>query len=138
MRKLFSHTYAFFLTFPDRFYPFSCTVRGKQVRGMRSYEREVERALKRYGVGRLGYKLTLYREVFHLAGSILFIVLATWVGKVFLGSDLALYVLLYAAIIALTYQEFYYHPRRYKQHFGKGIADWVAWVIPMLIYLLRL
>ena len=116
-------TYAYVLTLPDRLYPFSCNIGGHWVRGRRSYERAVALALRRYGVGRLGYRLTLYRETFHFTGSLLFIFLAAWLSKNFFGSEGALYVLLASAIVALSYQEFYLHPKRYGQHLRKGIAD---------------
>ncbi|MBC7836197.1 hypothetical protein H7X87_00250 [Acetobacteraceae bacterium] len=137
MRWLIVNLYVFFVTFPDRFYPFACKANGQWVRGRRSYERAVARALKKHGVGRIGYKLTLYREVFHFVGSILFIVGATVISQNFFGSDAALYFLLYAAIVALTFQEFYLHPKQYSQHFRKGILDWFVWVVPMLIYIFR-
>ncbi len=105
------------------------------MRGRRSYERAVARALKTYGMGRLSYTLLLYRQLFHFFGSILFIFLATVIAEKFLGSDTALYVLFFAAILALTFQEFYLHPRQYGQHLQKGIADWLAWVTPMALYI---
>jgi hypothetical protein len=115
-------------------YPFACEVEGHLVRGRRSYEQAVAHALEVYGLDRLGYKLTLYRELFHFIGSIIFILLATLVSKIFFGSDVALYVLLGAAVVALSFQEFYMHPKMYGQHPRKGIADWLAWVTPIATY----
>ncbi len=135
MGHLLAHLYLMLITLPDHFYPFKNEVNGRWTRGIRSYKKEVARAQKKYGVGRLGYKLTLYRETFHFMGSILFILLATLLSKSLFGSDAALYFLLYAAIAALTYQEFYVHPRRYGQHFKKGMLDWSFWVVPMLVFL---
>lgn len=133
--KIFSKTYHYFLTLPDRFYPFKSEVEGQWVRGRRSYELALKQAVERYGFGREGYKLALYRELFHFLGSVLFIAFATLVSKDLFGSEAALYVLFFAAIIALSYQEFYLHPRTYGQHPAKGVADWLAWVMPMIIYL---
>ena len=124
------------MTLPDRLYPFACKVGGRRVRGRRSYERAAARAFKRYGLGRLGYKLTLYRETFHFIGSVIFIMLATLLSKRLFGSEAALYVLLAAAIAALSFQEFYVHPKNYGQHARKGIIDWLTWVTPMVLYLL--
>ena len=124
------------MTLPDRLYPFRNEIEGKWVRGQRSYEQAVKQALEKYGLGRLGYKLMLYRETFHFLGSILFIVSATIISKNLFGSDAALYVLLLAAIVALAFQEFYVHPKSYGQKARKGIADWLVWVAPMVIYLL--
>lgn len=136
MWNLFVYIYAFFVTLPDRFYPFANEINGKRIRGMRSYKKAVARALRKNGgMGRLGYKLNMYRQAFHFAGSILVIVIATLLSDRFLGSEVALYVLLFMAIAALTYQEFYLHPRRYGQHIRKGALDWLVWVTPILVYL---
>ena len=101
---------------------------------MRSYERTAARAFKRYGLGRVGYKLTLYRETFHFFGSILFIISATFLSKNFFGSEAALYVLLWTAVAALSFQEFYVHPKKYGQHVKKGVIDWFTWVVPIALY----
>ncbi len=136
MRSSLTKTYLYFITLPDRLYPFTSEIEGKLVRGQRSYEHTVNAALEKYGLGRLGYKLFLYREVFHFIGSVLFIIFATLVSQDLFGSDTALYVLLGAAILALSYQEFYVHPKTYGQHVQKGIADWLVWVVPMVAYIL--
>jgi hypothetical protein len=136
MQIWFTKTYQYLVTLPDRLYPFKNEVEGESVRGRRSYEQAVNRALERYGLGRLGYKLMLYRETFHFLGSLLFIIFATVVARDLFGSETALYVLLAAAVLALTFQEFYVHPRSYGQHTKKGITDWSVWVVPMVIYLL--
>lgn len=135
MKSIIGGVYAYFLTMPDRLYPFASVVGGKRVRGMRSYNAALKRAVRRYGFGREGYRLALYREAFHFMGSLIFIVAATLIAKNFFGSDVALYVLLALAVLALSYQEFYLHPRRLGQHPGKSIADWVVWVAPMALYL---
>lgn len=137
MRAILKASYGFFITFPDRMYPFAAMVGGKRVRGRRAYEYAVRRALRRYGMGRIGYRLGLYREVFHFIGSVLFITAATLVSQDLFGSNTAVYVLLIAAIVALAVQEFYLHPKHYGQHFMKGVADWLTWVVPMLIYIFR-
>lgn len=135
MKEAIRKSYTFIVTLPDRLYPFKNEIEGKWVRGQRSYEQAVNRALEQYGLGRLGYKLMLYRETFHFLGSILFIVSATFISKQLFGSDIALYVLLAAAVIALAFQEFYVHPKNYGQHTRKGVADWLVWVAPMVVYL---
>ncbi len=137
MRTSIQKTYAYFITLPDRLYPFASEIEGQWVRGRRSYEQALDRAIDAYGFGHLGYKLSLYREIFHLVGSILFIFLATLISKTFFGSDVALYILFFAAIAALSYQEFYLHPKRYGQHIKKGVVDWLTWVMPVVIYLLH-
>ena len=132
---LFEHIYFLLVTLPDHFYPFANEVNGRWVRGIRSYKKALAKAVRKNGPGRMGYKLTLYRQGFHLLGSVLFILFAALVSKDLLVNDAALYFLMCAAIAALTYQEFYFHPRRYGQRLKKGVIDWSFWVVPMLIYL---
>lgn len=130
-----TRAYRFFITFPDRCYPFAAEIEGKRVRGIRSYERALENAFAHYGTDYLGYKLMAYRQVFHITGAILFILAAAFVSQHFFGTDIALYVLLGAAIFAITVQEFYLHPRAYHQHLPKGVIDWLAWVVPISAFL---
>ncbi|MBP9710905.1 MAG: hypothetical protein KBD50_01435 [Candidatus Pacebacteria bacterium] len=137
MRRMFVSTYEFVETLPDRFYPFANDINGRRIRGIRSYKKAVQRALKKNGVGRLGYKLMVYRQTFHFIGSLLFIVFATLISQDLFGSEAALYALLCMAIIALTYQEFYLHPRKYGQRVKKGVIDWCVWIAPMLVYIFR-
>jgi hypothetical protein len=134
VKKLFADSYHFLLTVPDRLYPFRREIEGKWVRGQRSYEAAVNDALQKYGLGRLGYKLMLYRETFHFLGSLIFMVVSTLVARDLFGSDAALYVLLIIAVMALSFQEFYLHPKTYGQHAGKGVADWLVWVVPIAVY----
>lgn len=137
MKNAFSRGYTYLVTLPDRLYPFASEVEGKIVRGRLSYEQAAQKAIERYGLGSLGYKLGLYRELFHFFGSILFIVCAAFISKELFGGDSALYILLVAAIVALSVQEFYVHPKHYGQHIRKGVTDWMVWVVPMLLYLFR-
>ncbi len=134
MRSRVAHTYDFLVSLPDRLYPFRSEVEGQLVRGRRSYEQACARALEVYGEGKLSYTLFLYREICHFIGSVIFIILATVISHRLFGSNTALYVLLASAIMALSYQEFYLHPRRYGQRMPKGISDWLAWVAPMAAY----
>lgn len=135
---MFNKIYSYLLTIPDRLYPFKSEIEGQWVRGQRSYEAAVKNALEQYGLGRLGYKLMLYRETFHFVGSLLFMVFATLVARDLFGSDAALYVLLVLAVLALSFQEFYVHPKSFGQHAKKGVMDWLVWVGPMAIYALLL
>jgi hypothetical protein len=127
--------YRYFVTLPDRAYPFKSRVHGKMVRGIEAYNNELQLALHRYGRGHFGYKLVAYRQAFHFVGSVLFIVFAAIMSKIFFGSDVALYALLIAAIIAISIQEFYLHPRTYGQLLYKGVVDWFAWVLPIGLFL---
>jgi hypothetical protein len=134
MKKVVKNIYLFGVTLPERFYPFATKIEGRLVRGRRSYELATKKALKTYGLNRLGYKLTLYREVFHFAGSLFFILLVTYVSQTLFGSEDALYVLLVAAIAALFFQEFYLHPKLFGQPYKKGIIDIFSWIAPVAVY----
>lgn len=119
---------------PETVYPFKNEVDGAWVRGRASYEKALHDYQKRYGAPRYGYKLELYRSLFHIMGSILFIVTAAMVSKMLLGSDTALYGMVVLLILFITYQEFYLQPHRHMQRFQKGIVDWVCWVTPVAAY----
>lgn len=127
--------YVFVVTLPDRLYPFSCLIDGKRVRGRLSYEAARARAQLIRGPGAYGYRILAYRQVFHVLGSILFIGIATFVSHRLFGSETALFVLFAAAVLVISIQEFYLHPRFYEQHFAKGMSDWLAWVMPIGMYL---
>lgn len=136
MRALFKKMYLYCESMPDRLYPFTAEIEGRFVRGRESYKQAVERAMEKYGPNHLGYKLQFYRGAWHFMGSVLFIVFATLISQELFGSETAIYVLLGAAIFALFVQEFIYHPNRFKQSPRKGIADWLTWVIPMVLYVI--
>jgi hypothetical protein len=132
---LFARTYHYFVTMPDRWYPFGCEIEGQWVRGVRSYDRALARAYRRYGRGHYGYGLAFYRQAFHLAGSLLVMYVATLVAFGLFGSSTALAVLLLLATLCITYQEFFLQRRTYHQLWRKGVADWSVWVLPMALYL---
>jgi len=120
---------------PDRLYPFKTEVAGQWVRGLRSYNATLEHYQHMYGVGRYGFKLEAYRQIFHFGSSILIIVAATFLLQYYLGSTAALYIFLVAGILFISFQEFYLHRRMYQQLWKKGVLDWVAWCLPASIYL---
>jgi hypothetical protein len=119
---------------PDRLYPFKTKIGGSWVRGVRSYDATLARYQRTYGTGRYGYKLGVYRQLFHLAGSILFLVVAAYFSESFLGSERAMYVLLVVAVILISFQEFYLHRRMYEQLWRKSVVDWLAWCVPFGVY----
>lgn len=135
MKEKLKNLYVYCETIPDRLYPFTVEIEGQLVRGQRAYIKTLADAWEKYGPNNMGYKLTMYRSAFHFVGSIWFIVFATVLSHRFFNSDMALYVLMGAAIGALFFQEFYIHPRQYNQKSRKGISDWLTWVIPMMVYL---
>ena len=130
--------YHAFVVFPDTVYPFKTKVEGEWVRGIRSYNATVRRYQRKYGIGRYGYKLAAYRQIFHLAGSLLVIYMATLLALDFLGSRAALAIVLLLATFSISYQEFFFQRRRYRQHWAKAVTDWFVWCAPMGAYLLFL
>lgn len=127
--------YYFLVTLPERLYPFACTIEGQRVRWRRSYEHTLMQIQERIGAGRYGIRLSAYREACHVLGAGLFIVLATGVSKFLGGSAAVLPTMFITALIVITIQEFYIHPRHYQQRFGKSIADWLSWMVPIGLYL---
>lgn len=119
---------------PDRLYPFKTEIEGQWVRGIRSYNATLARYQRIYGAGRYGFRLDAYRQLFHLVGSILFLIFAAYVSQALFASANALYAFLIAAVVLISFQEFYLHRRMYQQLWRKGIIDWLAWCIPMGIY----
>ncbi|MDB5265262.1 MAG: hypothetical protein JWN64_833 [Parcubacteria group bacterium] len=127
--------YPFLVSIPDRLYPFSTIVEGKRVRWQASYNHALALARKRLGPGHYGYRVLAYRQACHFIGALGVIVVSTFISKELFGSDVAIYVLLVLAIVAVSYQEFYLHPRYYGQLWRKSVADWLVWTIPIGIYL---
>lgn len=136
MKKLLKRFYLYCESIPDRLYPFTHEIEGKLVRGRESYHKAVEQAIEKFGPNSLGYKIQFYRGAWHFFGSVIFIIIATLISKELFGSDIAIYLLLGIAILFLFIQEFYSHPRRYKQPRRKCYTDWLTWVIPMVLYLI--
>lgn len=134
MLKHYPGLYHSLVILPDRLYPFKTEVRGQWVRGIRSYNARLARYEQKYGMGHYGFKLNVYRQVFHLVGSILFLLIAAYLSQSFFGSVNAMYILLTAAILLISFQEFYLHRRMYQQLWQKGIIDWLSWCVPMGIY----
>ena len=95
------------------------------MRGVRSYNQRLALAFKHYGRGHYGYALSLYRQAFHLAGSLILISI---------GSFLAFGVVFVLAVIGIGYQEFILQRHTYRQLWSKGIADWIVWCVPMGVY----
>jgi hypothetical protein len=128
--------YYVLVTIPDRLYPFRARVRGQWVRGMRAYDAALRRSFRRYGYGKYGYTLSLYRGLFHLVGALIIIFGAAILSQYFFGSAAALYLVLGITAAFITFQEFYLQRRIYRQLWRKGIADWVTWMAPISLYVL--
>ena len=119
---------------PDRLYPFKTEVQGRWVRGVRSYDAVLAQYQQKYGIGRYGYKLGVYRQLFHLAGSILFLISAAYLSQSLLERSDAIYAFLAAAVLLISFQEFYLPRRMYQQLWKKIVVDWLAWCIPFGVY----
>lgn len=136
MYKKIRNCYLYFVNLPDKMYPFSRKINGKFVRGQKAYLESVKEAFELNGEGVFGFRILFYREVFHLIGSISFITLIALISKKIWGGDFASLFLVGSAIIALTFQEFYFQPKSHKQKTKKGVIDWLTWVVPVFIYFL--
>lgn len=134
MQKKFADLYHALVVLPDRLYPFKTEVEGQWVRGVRSYNATLDRYQRMYGPGRYGFKLDAYRQLFHLTGSILFLASAAYLSQYLFGSTIALYAFLIAAVLFISFQEFYLQRRTYQQLWRKGVIDWIAWCVPIGVY----
>lgn len=135
MRKKRWGLYHALVVLPDYVFPFKTNVHGQWVRGIRSYDARLARCERKYGVGHYGYELGTYRQVFHLAGSILFLIVAAYLSQMLFNTSDAMYAFLAIAVGLISFQEFYLHRRMYQQLWKKGIIDWLAWCMPFGIYL---
>jgi hypothetical protein len=135
MRDWLHKIHLFLESIPDRLYPFTSEIEGTFVRGRASYQRSMQRAFVQYGPNRLGYRLIFYRSIFHIIGSIIFILVATAFSEYWFGNEVAVVTFLVTAMVALFVQEFFVHPKRYGQSLKKSFADWLTWAVPMMLYL---
>jgi hypothetical protein len=133
-RAKHSGLYHSLVMIPDRLYPFKTQVEGQWVRGIRSYNATLARYERKHGVGHYGAKLITYRQVFHLVGSVLFLIIAAYASQAFFGNAGALPAFLIVAVFLISFQEFYVHRRMYQQLWRKGVIDWLAWCVPLGIY----
>lgn len=130
------HIYNFCVTIPDRLYPFVEEIEGERVRFKRAYDSALARLQGERGWGAYGVRFIAYRGVFHILGSLLFILFATLVSRDLFGGDAALYVLFALAALALFVQEFYVQPKTYGQMRAHGVVDVMSWVVPFMVYTL--
>ncbi len=126
--------YDFLVSIPDRIYPFAEEVEGQKVRFRRAYDQALARIQEKRGYGTYGAWLITYRGLCHVIGAIMFIGVSTFVSKQFFGSDVALYVLLVLASLALIAQEFILQPRTFGQMKMHSVVDLMSWVVPFGVY----
>jgi len=83
--------------------------------------------------GFLFFPCKFFREIFHIIGSLLLIILSHILYfYVYINVPIIVFILL---VIWITYQEFYLHPKKYNQKLLNGILDWLSWIIPFAVYL---
>ncbi|NCS98997.1 hypothetical protein GW764_02305 [Candidatus Parcubacteria bacterium] len=128
--------YYYIIAIPDKLYPFASIIEGKVVRGESSYLDAVKKAFELNGEGKFGMGLMFYRQTFHLIGAVLFVIFSTLISSNFFDNELMPFFLFGFVMVALAFQEFYFHPKKYNQVFKKGFIDWVVWIVPMAIYLI--
>jgi|GEM_PF-3555261 len=78
---------------------------------------------------------TLYvawRTYCHILGSVV-LVYGSHLLALITGYTVPFYIFL-LLVVWMTYQEFYLHPKRYKQKLWKGILDWFSWILPFTFY----
>jgi len=126
--------YDFLVSIPDRIYPFSEEIEGQRVRFRRAYNAALERIQQKRGYGSYGAWLITYRSACHVVGAILFISFSTIVSQQLFGSDIALYVLLVLASLAIAAQEFVFHPRSFGQMKLHSAIDLMSWIMPFGLY----
>lgn len=133
-KRVCLRVYNFCVRIPDHMYPFSEMIEGKKVRWKAAYDQALARMNESGGYGHYGAWLIAYRSVFHVLGSLLFIVFATLVSQQLFGSEIALYVLLGMAAFALIYQEFFLQPRTFGQMKIHSLVDLFSWVAPFAVF----
>lgn len=135
VRRVCIGFYNFCVSIPDYLYPFAEEVDGQRVRWRAAYRRALERVQSDEGFGHYGVRLITYRGMCHVVGAMLFIGFSTLVSKELFGSDIALYVLLVMATIALAFQEFWLQPRTFGQMRVHGAIDLLSWVAPFAVFM---
>lgn len=136
MWEVLKKIHDYLITFPERLYPFSEELEGQKITGEKAYKILALKNKNKYGdaYSLSSPKLLLWREVFHVAGSIVLILISDYLfrnvsffnGLLFLGFF----------IFVIFIQEFYLHPHYYEQKMTKSVIDFLAWILPIIIYIL--
>lgn len=130
---MIKNIYNFILTIPDRLYIFPSIINGKKEYFLSSYN-YTKNICDKASETTYCIKILVWREFFHLLGSLFFILIAHYANKIFQSTVVGL-VILIAVVGWITFQEFYLHPTFYGQHVTKGIIDWLVWVTPIGVYM---
>jgi hypothetical protein len=136
MWEVLKKIHDYLITFPERLYPFSEELEGQKITGEKAYKLLALKNKNKYGdaYSLSSPKLLLWRQVFHVAGSIVLILISDYLfrnvsffnGLLFLGFF----------IFVIFIQEFYLHPYYYEQKMKKSVIDFLAWILPIIIYIL--
>lgn len=137
MWKMLKKVYDYLLTIPDRLYPFSeKTSTGVVLSGEQAYRYLFQKNKELYDdpFSIKAPRLLLWRSVFHVGGSIILLLIAdSMFDHLSFFNGFAFLVLVVGCIAV---QEFYLHPRYYGQKPLKGLIDFTAWVLPIVLYIL--
>lgn len=83
--------------------------------------------------GFLVFPHKLYREFFHIFGSLILIMIS-FVLYLYISTNIPI-IFFIVLCVWMTYQEFYLHPKKYNQKLIEGIFDWLSRIVPFGIYL---
>lgn len=136
MWALLKKFYTYLLTIPERLYPFSeKTGAGTVISGERAYHYLYEKNKELYGdaFSTQAPKLLAWRTLFHVGGSIVLLFVADSMFQHLSFFNGFAFLVLVVGCIAV--QEFYIHPHYYGQKPLKGVIDFLAWTLPILIYI---
>lgn len=129
--------YDYLITFPERLYPFNeKTQDGKILTGEKAYKYLADINKNKFSdaYSLQSPKLLFWRQVFHLLGSVLLVLVAhlMFIHLSFFNG-LAFLILV---VLSLAVQEFYFHPHYYDQKPHKTLIDFTTWMLPILIYII--
>lgn len=128
--------YEYFITLPERLYPFTEVNEDKEaLTGQNAYAFVVRTNRRLYDEVYTfkAPKIFVYREFFHLFGSLIAISITNFLITRF--SILNGVVFLAFVVYFISLQEFYIHPKYYKQTMLKSAIDWTVWIVPIVVYI---
>jgi len=128
--------YDYLITFPERLYPFSEIGNNKEkITGDKAYKFLAEKNKRLYNdaYSLQSPKLLLWRQVFHIVGSTIFVLIADQMFRhlsFFNG-----FAFLVLVSVSLAVQEFYLQSKYYDQNLQKSVIDFTTWMLPILLYI---
>ncbi len=133
--RYIQRTYDYFVTVPDRFYPFTEEIEGERVRWQQAYDQALAKVQEKHGYGHYGPALIFYRNIFHVIGAVLFVFFSALISHDLFGSEGALYLMFFFAAGGILYGEFVIQPKKLGQKTFHAFIDWFSWVVPMVVYM---